>query len=301
MTTRNRLVAGVRTETARADDTAASQSSVSTRASETSRHTVRGSRRPCRGDFRQSIDVPDAEVIPPGPHFVYEDGPSLFLGRRGDGPLDVVWDTNILIDYFEHGNALWEGIPLPDVIAAKYGEELDALQLLVSLWVMRDIRFHVPRRVVDDAKRELSAQNLANRQRALIEFAAALSLASDEELESDDRSGDAQLELPGIADPILERALAALPPGFDSVLVEDALRLGAHVFLTRDGGVLKCRDEFVPLRICIASPQDLLEELAACGALLCLLDQRYAYWPVPDLQRVSHIIAALPPPFDGGT
>lgn len=46
-------------------------------------------------------------------------------------------------------------------------------------------------------------------------------------------------------------------------------------------------------RLFVASPLDLLEELAACGALLAVMQPQTVYWPVPDLQRMSHLIQAL--------
>lgn len=52
-----------------------------------------------------------AKVPPVGPHFAYKHGPGLFLGRRGEGPLEVVWDTNVLIDYLTYGAQMWEGEP----------------------------------------------------------------------------------------------------------------------------------------------------------------------------------------------
>lgn len=81
---------------------------------------------------------------PEGPHFLYEDGPSLFLGRGGRGPLQVTWDTNLLIDYFEYGTQLWGSESLPRAVPTEQGEELEGLQVLVSLWVLRDIRSLYP-------------------------------------------------------------------------------------------------------------------------------------------------------------
>lgn len=78
---------------------------------------------------------------PEGPHFRYDEGPSLFLGRSGRGPLQVAWDTNLLIDYFEYGMQIWEGKSLSEIMPREQGEELEGLQVLISLWVLRDIRF----------------------------------------------------------------------------------------------------------------------------------------------------------------
>jgi hypothetical protein len=51
----------------------------------------------------------------------------------------------------------------------------------------------------------------------------------------------------------------------------DAVELDAHVFLTRDRGVLACKQGLRPFGLLIATPADLLEQLAAYGALHCLL------------------------------
>jgi len=42
-----------------------------------------------------------------------EQTPRLFLGRRGRGPLCIAWDTNLLLDYFQHGRALGMASPYP--------------------------------------------------------------------------------------------------------------------------------------------------------------------------------------------
>lgn len=239
--------------------------------------------------LRRELAPDDDEPIYEGPHFLFEQNPELFLGRRGRGPLRIAWDTNLLIDYFEHGQALWDGEALPELVPADYGEELEGLQLVVTLWVMRDIRFYLPHRTLQDARKGLSAQQAADRQRAFDEFSAALSLV---EWEEDER------ELPPLILPErqLARALEQLPEGADRELVSEAVRSGAHVFMTRDRPLLKAQAVMRPFGLLIASPLDVLEELCACGALHCLLAPRFAYWPIPDLQRVTHLIRALPLP-----
>ena len=57
--------------------------------------------------------------------------------------------------------------------------------------------------------------------------------------------------------------------------------------------MLSCRRHFTPLGLLIASPQDMLEELAACGALHCLMTPTALYWPAPDQLRVAHLLDAL--------
>jgi hypothetical protein len=53
--------------------------------------------------LREQMEPPELPFVPVGPGFAYEGCPDLFAGRRGYGPLDVVLDTNLLIDYFQHG------------------------------------------------------------------------------------------------------------------------------------------------------------------------------------------------------
>lgn len=234
-----------------------------------------------------------AAAPPVGPYFVYEDAQGLFLGRRGEGPLEVVWDTNVLIDYLQHGASMWEGEALnaPD----GYLEELEGLALLITLWSLRDIRFHVLPESVVDAKRRLTEERIVARTTAVEELAQALTLdlyADDDELARTDSSAQRDLPLT-LPRTVTEDALAALPDGNDRRLVEAAVQRGAHVFLTRDRGVLRCASLFRPIDLLLASPLDLLEHLSACGAILCLMRPEYLYWPCPDLQRVAHLVQAL--------
>jgi hypothetical protein len=225
-----------------------------------------------------------------GPHFMYEEAPHLFLGRRGMGPLEVVWDTNVLLDYLEHGGALWEGVLQLD--DEDYAAELEALGLIINLWMRRDIRFRVLLRSIHDAKRTLSTQRQHLRARAIDELAAALTLDAWPELGAPRETEQAaHIALPRSA---AERLLERLPSGADRDLVIEALGLGAHVFLTRDRGLLTRASDLQRLGLLIASPLDLLEQLAECGALLAVLRPETVYWPLPDLQRTSHLIQALP-------
>ncbi|OHV03431.1 hypothetical protein [Mycobacterium talmoniae] len=239
------------------------------------------------GRIRASgIDIPTSLAPSEGPYFRYEHGPSLFLGRKGCGALHIAWDTNLLIDYFEHGYGLWEGESLPDLVPGERGEQLEALQIIVTLWVLRDIRFHILARTIDDSKkRNLSEERRLQRRTAWREFRAAIAVVGDE----DEDRGET-LILPRSE---LDRALSSVPAGNDRDLVTDAVRTKVHVFLTRDKGVLRTRKVLWPFGLHIASPQDLLEELAACGALNCLLAPDQLYWPMPDQQRVAHLISAL--------
>lgn len=228
----------------------------------------------------------DPPVEPPeGPHFHYDDAPSLFLRRRGRGPLWVAWDTNLLIDYFNHGVQLWNGDSLPDEVG-EAGEELEGLQVVMSLWVIRDIRFRIPEGVLDDSKRKpLSPERRARRLHAWKEFELALQLVADEE------HGMPAPTNPVVGD--LDDRLRTVPQGNDRRLVEEAVRSGMHVFMTCDKGVQRARRDLEEVGLLIASPLDLLEELVGAGAMHCMFEPAYAYWPMPDQQRVLHLINAL--------
>ncbi|HVV74483.1 MAG TPA: hypothetical protein VHC43_00490 [Mycobacteriales bacterium] len=229
---------------------------------------------------------------PEGPHFVY-DGADLFLGRTGSGPLVIAWDTGLLIDYLEFGKVLWEGESLPNAVQGEYGEELEALQVVIAVWVIRDVRFRLLSRTRTDAKRSLSGERQQERYRALVEFASALSLAASED---DDVRERTPLVLPPKA---IDEILLRVPAGADRDLVRAAIAVGAHVFLTRDRRVLRAAPFLRPTGTLITSPGGLLEQLAACGALHCVVDPRnHAYWPFPDLDRVAHLVHALGLPHD---
>ncbi len=88
--------------------------------------------------------------------------------------------------------------------------------------------------------------------------------------------------------------LQSVPAGYDRLLVNDALESRVHVFLTRDAGVLSAQAVFSTLGLLIASPTQLLDQLLETGAMHCLLDKRFLYWPMPDQARVSYLIDALP-------
>ncbi|MFI7694218.1 hypothetical protein ACIBQ6_34505 [Nonomuraea sp. NPDC049655] len=230
-------------------------------------------------------------AIPEGPHFVYEAAPRLFHTRRGRGPLFIVWDTNILIDYFKYGRALWEGDSLPDFADGDYAGELEGLQMLIALWVLRDIRFVILPASINDAKKRLSIEHRTNRIRAFEEFASALSLVSGGPSGIAPPSREGLLILP---DSPLEDAVANLPQGFDRTLARSAARMGIHAFMTMDKGILKQRAALKAFGLLLASPLDLLEELITSGAFHCMLAPRFANWPMPDQMRVGHLIRALP-------
>lgn len=222
---------------------------------------------------------------PEGPQFRYEAGPDLFLGRKGLGPLHIAWDTNLLIDYFDHGRALWKGESLTFHPPTEQDEQVEALEIIIGLWVLRDIRFHILPLVIEDAKKVLSHERRLRRCAAWKEFCAAMSLVSVE----GEWSGQTLI----LPDSLLERALMSVPEGYDRMLVRDSVKRRLHVFLTRDKEILSSKGALKPFGLLVTSPQDLLEDLSASGSLHCLLAPQYLYWPLPDQQRVAHLVRAL--------
>lgn len=249
--------------------------------------------------------------------FDYSNHPDLFLGRVGRGPLVVAWDTDILLDYLEHGRALWgdEGLK---VEGTAYREELETLGGLVDLYFVADIRFVVTPRNVSDARRELAEDRVRVRTRASRELTKALALASTgqqddavalESLGPDPGPGPGlgQLALwpdevlrvaqerpvgppPGLGGREAERALAGIPKGGDRDLVREALESGSHVFLTRDRLIRRSAPAFAPLGLLLARPTELLDRLVTEAFTPAPGDSGA---PCPDLQRVSHLIQAL--------
>lgn len=216
-------------------------------------------------------------IVPEGPHFVYDEAPHLFSQRTGRGPLRVMLDTNIFLDFIDRARDIW----LNDVeVDSEYGEELEALQLIMAAWVIRDIRLHLPDALRWDSKSRLSAERRAERRRAIREFDMALQLVGEFDDEPQKELVDAR-----IIDPLL----AQVPTGGDRSIARDAATSGMHVVLTRDKGFLKAKAGLRMLGILVASPQDLLEALTAAGALHCMLRQECAYWPLPDQHRTSHL------------
>lgn len=235
--------------------------------------------------LREVITIPAEHHPVQGPQFVYEASPSLFHGRRGRGPLRVAWDTNLLIDYFEHGGSMWEATATPDWSDLAYASELEALQIIIATWVLRDIRFYVLPETITDAKRSLGERRMSQRVTAFREFANAIRV-----IEAHDDGREAPpLVLP---DSALYAALRTVPPGGDRRLIESALRASMHVYLTRDKRLCKAGRAFRSFGLLVSSPLDLLQELVAAGALFCLVDPRWAYWPPPDPERVAHLYRA---------
>jgi hypothetical protein len=243
--------------------------------------------------------------------FCYSACPAVFLGRTGCGPLEIAWDTNILIDYQQHGLALWNDIEL-SIEDPKHAKEVEALGDLINIWAVRDVSIHLLPKAIDDAKKKLNDERLIQRMRALEKIAQALSLEKERWKTSPDEwyvvDEDPLLpNIPGqlsllsdeeVIDP--RSALAKLPKGADRELVRQAVINNMHVFLTRDAGVLKARKHLERLGLLVVSPAQLMDEMARCdigsfaGGLRIHQGCPYVNaLPVNDLQRVSHLIELL--------
>jgi hypothetical protein len=223
--------------------------------------------------------------VPSGPLFDYQFGEDLFLGRTGRGPLRITWDTNLLLDFFEHGEHILTGLPIDEPGAL--GEELEAMQVIMALSMVRDIRFRISGLTVRDSKtKRLSRKQVSDRWNAYLHFAAALTETDGPEEQT------AQFSPTHGSD--AEAALAKVPQGNDRALVLDALSAGQHVFLTRDRKIRRARESLSHHGLLLVSPQDLLEMLASSGALLCLIDPgRYLQWGLLDPHRVTHLLEGL--------
>jgi hypothetical protein len=206
---------------------------------------------------RYSLATTDDDFLEGG-GFFYENCPGVFLGRTGYGPLRMAWDTNILIDYAKFGDLMWEEDREfdPQISEPRYREELVALDTIVQLWMMRDIRVRAPERQIEDAKNELDEAQWELRARQLHHFLAALQCIQLDKTVLDN-----------------VRPFDPLPRGstndeWDESLVLEAIETGCHVFLTGDRRLSRriqrtARESFMV----IMSPSDLQQALAEAGEL----------------------------------
>lgn len=154
----------------------------------------------------------------------------LFLGRTGYGPLRIAWDTNILIDWRDFGVALLSDESVPRWVNRSHQVDLEALgEVMTGIWRLRDIRICPLSRQLRDLGRgmgqSLRRERLRERARQLDEFASAFwCLGFKDEL----RRGR-----------VSHWRATFMRPSADRRLVEEAMRAGCHVFLTRDKRVLR--------------------------------------------------------------
>jgi hypothetical protein len=101
---------------------------------------------------------------------------------------------------------------------------------------------------------------------------------------SADRADAAQL----LHTRLVDRVIEAVPAGGDQGLVRAALNDGAHVYLTRDKGVVRASDQLRAVGLSVMTPGDLLEALSLYGALNFLWNPTRLYWSLPDQEKVAH-------------
>jgi hypothetical protein len=214
-----------------------------------------------------------------GGGFFYENCPEVFLGRSGYGPLRIAWDTNILIDYAEFGHLMWDEDRDfdPGVSEPRYLEELHALNTIVTLSEVRDIRARAPQRQIYDAKRSLTVDQWEIRATQLHHLLASLTCI---ELDKDIQENVEPF------DPLPEESANS---DWDESLVHEAVATGCHVFLTRDSNLRNrlgpgARKRF----LAVMAPTDLQQALAEAGEL-GWGGEGYIF---PDNHKILHLIRA---------
>ncbi len=218
--------------------------------------------------------------------FCHEALPSL-LPWGYHGPLVVALDSNALIDLQQHGALLLDG-NVPGGINGEYAAELTGLSDLLSIWLLRDIRFVVTPRSLSDAKKV--TQRFLDRRLPAVD-AIAESLA----FQFGDWNVPAPSRRTGLR-PCGEET--GLPDGPDRDLVLEAQAVGAHVFLTRDREVLEKTSLSGPVLL-VVLPSALARELTGagvqpfyggtCGTAAC----PYGRWamPAPDMGKWGGLLS----------
>lgn len=168
------------------------------------------------------------------------------------GPLVVALDSNVLVDFQQHGEMLLNG-ELP-AVDDDYAADLTGLTDLLNLWLLRDIRFVVTPRSKTDAKR-VNQRFLDRRLPAIDAISGSLAF----------QFGDWNALAPSHADsPAPVGGETGLPHGPDRDLVLEAQAVGAHVFLTRDRLVLE-RVTLSGPAMAVIPPRALAEALFEAG------------------------------------
>jgi hypothetical protein len=196
--------------------------------------------------------------------------PAIFGGRRGHGPLLVACDTNIIIDLAEHAESIWEGTEA--VAPGAYGEEVAALGALMHFWIGRDIRLVVDESQIADAKKAMTPQRAALRERQVSEIVAALTCTEDRP--------DVVVEPP---------VLEAIGDAGDRAVARAALARGCHVLLTNDADLLPPRSDLAMYGLAQVTPIDLLTELLIAGEPAMA---PCAHGALPDMHKVAHLRGA---------
>lgn len=236
--------------------------------------------------------------------FWRERTPTIFGCRGGVGPLIVGLDTAILISLRQELETVAEGAGLVcGPLWSDLSRPEDALRDLVQLWWWRDVRFWVCDIHLADARKPLSTDRRIAREAAV------------RELEQDflERGGfetivpdhievvDQPCALHAVAQPLDAESTTnglgerRLPKGLrDRQLAQSALEAGCHVFLTTDGGILRCHNALMREGMGIFSPAQLLAELDRSGELDDSPSADTA--PFPDISAISRLYAGFGDP-----
>jgi len=227
--------------------------------------------------------------------FDYERTPALFSPRVCWGPLIITLDTNLLIHLAQNVDQVAGSFGIEERFQRElWDDPVPALHDLFALWFWRDVRFYLPPVQLDDG--QLDAHRLRERRSVLEAFAqdfwerGGTSRATTYD-DHDDATFDDESLLPRADQaPLWPPFRDSLPRGMDGVLIEEARKAAAHVFVTEDRRVLRKAASISPV-IRILRPGAVLTELQATGELHF---NRSASLPVPDLQSLAHFYAVVP-------
>lgn len=215
------------------------------------------------------------------PQFSYAACPTIFGARTGHGPLLVAPDTNVLIDLIDEFASVESHFGFGGSVDVSDCEpRIGALRRLFALWFFRDVRWVVSDRYLDDSKKGVSDDELRNRERVLETLSCDLWERGG--LGTSTSRGRRAREV----EPYVVRAEHLLS-GHDGLLVGDALRLGAHVFLTEDRRVLARRSVLAGWGLSVLRPVDLVGAVIEVGEM----ESDGSVWrtdqPAPDLLALT--------------
>lgn len=213
--------------------------------------------------------------------FWYRHTPAVFLGRRGLGPLLISLDTGVLIEFVDAVVELGEGRllgPASYARTAKGDDRLMEIWNLVQLWYHRDVRFLVGETYLVDARISLPLERRAVRERVIKElnFHTYGLRGGTEIILGDDIPSWLRdvINADVVGCPVHDRYAptqevfeaptesAPWPTGRrDRELLEEALQVKAHVFLTYDDGILRRARDFAPSGCRSCTPHRCLRSL----------------------------------------
>lgn len=209
-----------------------------------------------------------------GGAFRYEESPELFLGRSGWGPLRVAWDTSVLIDYGDFGQAVWdEGLDW-DGDALPHGDEVGALIDFMCTWEIRDVRIHVFNHQIEEFERSRDPERVRRGSQQVVQLQEALACLAHGPVDVPSRDWRGP-DLSGISG------------RSDRRLVLAALTSGCHAFLTRDRRILSNTPLLASHGLLVVTPRGMVDILVAAGEA-----GFSAGGVLPDSHKSVHLMAA---------